>query len=83
MQTKQPNLGDRVLFFNPNCEADRVGTVIAKRETRFGVDWEVELDEGAGTEYVNNYSGTATDRGGYYVPNERGGIGHYLIEGKS
>jgi hypothetical protein len=81
MKTK-PNIGDRVIFWNPICSADRVGTVIAMRDSDFGRTWEVALDED-GTEHIGGYVGTAEDRGGYCVPSQRAGIGAYLVEVKS
>jgi hypothetical protein len=80
MTTKQPSIGDRVAFHNPICEADRFGTVIAKRETRFGVDFEVQLEETPDEpKHFSGYSGTAQDRGGYIHTLNNGGIGAYLI----
>lgn len=78
MDTKQPAVGDRLVFVNPNCEADRFATVIAKRETNFGIDWEVQLDDGT-TDTISRYAGTAEDRGGYCRTLNHGGIGAYLI----
>ena len=81
MTTKQPTpkLGDRVLLSNPNCEADRVGTVIAKRETRFGIDFELQIDETNATTYISQYVGTAEDRGTHCECRNYGGIGAYVI----
>lgn len=79
MTTKQPSIGDRVVFHNPICEADRVGTVIAKRESRFGVDFEVQLAETGEVKHISRYDGTAEDRGRHYRMRNHGGIGAYLI----
>jgi hypothetical protein len=80
MTTKQPSIGDRVAFHNPICEADRFGTVIAKRETRFGVDFQVQLEEAPDElKHFGGYVGTAQDRGGYIHTLNNGGIGAYLI----
>lgn len=78
MQTKQPTLGDRVLFSNPICAADRFGYVIAKRETRFGIDWEVQLDDGS-RDTISRYIGTAEECDGYARTLTGRGIGVYLI----
>lgn len=83
METKQPTLGDRVMFSNPMCEADRFGNVIAKRETRFGVDFEVELDGGEIKAFAR-YSGTCeeikhADGDSYGRCLNHGGIGTYLV----
>lgn len=78
METKQPALDDRVAFSNPICEADRFGRVIAKRETRFGVDWEVQLDDGS-IDTISRYTGTAEECDGYARILSGRGIGVYLV----
>jgi hypothetical protein len=67
------------MISNPNCEPDRVGTVIARRETRFGVDFEVQIDETNAITFISGYVGTAENRGRYFAPLNYGGIGAYLI----
>lgn len=80
METKQPAIGDRLVLVNSICEADRFATVIAKRETRFGIDWEIQFeDEPSRTDTISRYVGTAEDRGGYARTLNHGGIGAYLI----
>ena len=80
MKTQEPALDDRVVFHNPICEADRFARVIAKRETRFGIDWEVQYeDEPTRTNTISRYTGTAEDRGGYARILSGNGIGAYLV----
>lgn len=80
METKQPAIGDRLVLVNSNCEPDRFARVIAKRETRFGIDWEIQLEnDPSRIDTISRYVGTAEDRGGYAYTFNHGGIGAYLI----
>jgi hypothetical protein len=57
-----PNIDDKVFFqYGAMCGNDR-GVVIAKRETRWGVDWEVLLED-CHTDTIHGYIGTTDNLG--------------------
>ena len=69
MQTRSPQIGDKVfLQYGAMC-GDDVAEVIAKRETRWGVAWEIKVVDGA-TDTISRYVGTtkgATSEIGAYL----------------
>lgn len=75
-----PQIGDRV-FFNYGCEhGTATGKVIARRESRWGVSFEVQMDETAEIQHIDRYVGTAQESyGGWIQARESRGIGVYVL----
>jgi len=70
-----PNINDKVfLQYGAMCGSD-TATVIAKRETRWGVDWEIMFADGH-TDTIRGYVGATNDIGAGASQ-----IGAYLIGG--
>jgi len=80
METRLPTIGDRVFFLYGAMCGEATGKVVAF----YGESWGVQMDEEPSRiESINQYVGTAEDRGGYCVALQPAGIGVYLVQTKA